>query len=1005
MFRNCISRRVFALAAIAGLSLNAHAMPEAANGTFNDNIAEPGSIVFNVHEAGLVTGTPLPIYVIDSFNTSNGPPSLRAERVGNACIRIEWGNDNSAAEPWSVGYSLIAGDRTQSAQAEIRFQNGTRDLTPVVDTANGCDDTENQAPVTGPANFEFASLAVPLVLPIISSDGPATDFDGISTLRFTDLSCFVQPQNGTISVNFENPRSLIFTPNTGWPGGSDSFEYCVTDNPFGSATGVRGTATFTVGTSAVAIDAVDDTANARFAETIAIDVLANDALPAGTTITAVSDSAAGSFAIIQDAFVCSQDLPGITTQCVFYDAPSVDANNNPFSGIDTFTYTITDEAGNADTATVTVTVEGDNSNPMRALLADAATTPVEQAVVVDVLSNDTLISGDQLVAVSASTSGGNVEILDAATCVTFDDDFFQDCVRYTPPATTTGGVVFAGQDSFTYTVGVSGDTSTATVTITVEAPNGSPQPVADDETEVESGASVEIDVLANDIDDGGVENLTIVSVTEPANGTAVINQQSSGDTITYTPNTGFIGTDTFFYTVSDGDVNTIDQAAQVTVTVGTPGGRRSLSSLALTPEELELASAIDTVCARLNASETSPGETENESGTAQLASRCNALIDFANPIDGSDNTDEVRDALRQIAGEEVFAQSTLSTQILNTQTQNIDARLAALRGGARGINAQGLALNVQGKTLPRGLLASRAVEEEENALLADSRWGMFINGRLNFGDQGATTTENGFDFETLGVTAGVDYRFRNDFALGAAIGFANADADYNGSSGTLDSDSLTYSVYGTYFTDRFYVDMLALFGGIDFDTERTLNFMDALGGVDTTALGQTDGDQRVFSANFGYNIDRDGWLFVPFIGYDYLDTNIDAYRETQGRGWELAFDEQSVQSQIWSAGLRMSYTHSASWGVLVPHLRLASQHEMEDDLRVITARFANDPGATRFRFFTDAPDSSFFQLAAGVSLVMENGVSAYVDYETLTGYNNLESSTLTLGVRFERRFK
>ncbi|MEL6368959.1 MAG: hypothetical protein AAFQ16_13465, partial [Pseudomonadota bacterium] len=208
MFRNCISRRGFVFAAIAGLSLNAHAMPEAANGTFNDNIAEPGSIVFNVHEAGLVTGTPLPIYVIDSFNTSNGPPSLRAERVGNACVRIEWGNDNSAAEPWSVGYSLIAGDRTQSAQAEIRFQNGARDLTPVVDTANGCDDIQNQAPVTGPANFEFASLAVPLVFPIISSDGPATDFDGISTLRFTDLSCFVQPQNGTISVNFENPRSL-----------------------------------------------------------------------------------------------------------------------------------------------------------------------------------------------------------------------------------------------------------------------------------------------------------------------------------------------------------------------------------------------------------------------------------------------------------------------------------------------------------------------------------------------------------------------------------------------------------------------------------------------------------------------------------------------------------------------------------------------------------------------------------------------------------------------------
>lgn len=78
---------------------------------------------------------------------------------------------------------------------------------------------------------------------------------------------------------------------------------------------------------------------------------------------------------------------------------------------------------------------------------------------------------------------------------------------------------------------------------------------------VGSGASVLIDVLANDSDpEGGALSLTSASV--PSSGTAVI----SGSQITYTAAAGFIGVDTFSYTVSDGQGGTA--SAMVTVTVG-----------------------------------------------------------------------------------------------------------------------------------------------------------------------------------------------------------------------------------------------------------------------------------------------------------------------------------------------------------------------------------------------------------------------------------------------------
>ncbi|MCA1620853.1 MAG: tandem-95 repeat protein [Acidobacteria bacterium] len=87
-------------------------------------------------------------------------------------------------------------------------------------------------------------------------------------------------------------------------------------------------------------------------------------------------------------------------------------------------------------------------------------------------------------------------------------------------------------------------------------------PVAvDDNANVQedSGANV-LSVLANDTDANG-DALTIVSVTQGANGSVANN----GNSVSYTPNANFFGADSFTYTVSDG--NGGQDAATVSVTV------------------------------------------------------------------------------------------------------------------------------------------------------------------------------------------------------------------------------------------------------------------------------------------------------------------------------------------------------------------------------------------------------------------------------------------------------
>lgn len=78
--------------------------------------------------------------------------------------------------------------------------------------------------------------------------------------------------------------------------------------------------------------------------------------------------------------------------------------------------------------------------------------------------------------------------------------------------------------------------------------------------------NVTVSVLGNDTDPDAGDTLTVVAVTQGANGSVVIN---ANGTITYTPDAGFTGNDSFSYTISDG--NGGSSTAQVTVTV-TPAG-------------------------------------------------------------------------------------------------------------------------------------------------------------------------------------------------------------------------------------------------------------------------------------------------------------------------------------------------------------------------------------------------------------------------------------------------
>ena len=91
-----------------------------------------------------------------------------------------------------------------------------------------------------------------------------------------------------------------------------------------------------------------------------------------------------------------------------------------------------------------------------------------------------------------------------------------------------------------------------------------PPLAVDDAAETVENTAVFIDVLANDSDSNG-DTLTVVEVSAPAHGTAVVAAAAAAGTVEYTPEPDFHGTDRFTYVVGDGSGLTARAAVEVTV--------------------------------------------------------------------------------------------------------------------------------------------------------------------------------------------------------------------------------------------------------------------------------------------------------------------------------------------------------------------------------------------------------------------------------------------------------
>ncbi|MBO1346215.1 MAG: tandem-95 repeat protein [Hormoscilla sp. GUM202] len=289
--------------------------------------------------------------------------------------------------------------------------------------------------------------------------------------------------------------------------------------------------------------AIDDSTLAIAGEAVTINVLGNDSDPDNDEISIVG------FPQTTEGGTVTIDNSGTpfdpTDDTLVYTAAA------DFTGTESYTYTISD-GSLTDTAAVTVTVERRNVAPVAT--NDEATTTEGIAATISVLDNDFDINGDPL-----SIAGAPATTELGATLDIDDDVLVYELAELSE--TTT--------DSFTYTISDGDLMDTATVTVIVEPGNEPPSAVEDSIVATE-GIATPIVVLDNDSDPNGDEiSLTDFPTSTTESGIITLDRNGTfldltDDFLVYTSASGFTGTDSFTYTISDGELT---DTATVTVTV------------------------------------------------------------------------------------------------------------------------------------------------------------------------------------------------------------------------------------------------------------------------------------------------------------------------------------------------------------------------------------------------------------------------------------------------------
>lgn len=495
--------------------------------------------------------------------------------------------------------------------------------------------------------------------------------------------------------------------------------------------------------------------------------------------------------------------------------------------------------------------------------------------------------------------------------------------------TYTPGASFNGSDTLTYTAtGPGGTSAPATVTINVRP---LPVPVAQHVTTV-SGKAVVVD-LTKDAVGGPFTSASLVSMPPSSSGTTVLN----GFQMTFTPTATFQGTETVTFTLS----NAYATSAVTAITI----------EVVERPDP-----TLDSEVMGILNAETAATRRFATSQIGNFQQRLEGLHD-------SDNGQEPTDGLAFVQGIVLSFDSTCG-----------EAEQAA-KGPDCG-RSKASDPDWPFKSSLDDTTTSGTPGGFGTGSFGQSKVTIWTGGSINIGERDG---DDGYKFETTGLSAGVDYRFSRAFAIGLGMGYGRDVSDIGDNGSRSTGKAYTAGLYASYHPGQdYFIDGLVGYQWLSFDSKR---YLTSGGGF---ANGERDGSQWFASVSAGKKFEIQEWQISPYARLDVAKATLDAFTESGDPSSALHYGEQDISTTTGNLGLTLAYKFAADFGVVSPQVRLEYQHDFQGD-SAITMNYADMFGGPIYHTSIDGLGKDRFMLGLGVNVQTVQDFNMRLEYRGLFG--------------------
>jgi uncharacterized protein YhjY with autotransporter beta-barrel domain len=247
-------------------------------------------------------------------------------------------------------------------------------------------------------------------------------------------------------------------------------------------------------------------------------------------------------------------------------------------------------------------------------------------------------------------------------------------------------------------------------------------------------------------------------------------------------------------------------------------------------------------------------------------------------------------------------------------------------------------------------------------------WSFYMLGNGAYSDRQATVASNGFNLDSVGGTAGIEYRINNNAFIGGAFDYSNPKAKFFNNAGTTEANAYQFGAYGAWTNAHFFAQGLATFGWQNYRNTRP--------GVVDTITSNPDGTSFVAAGKVGYLFDAGNSQIGPIGGLTYARARVNSYTEAGDPVLTLNVGQQTAETLIGSVGAQFRFPFMVSGRLISPYINLTADDDFIGNGRIIQFGATSAPLIVNNWMVPNATSQHIYgRVAAGVVAPVSTNVA------------------------------